>query len=90
MFEDIDCDAVTLKKALLDKFSKLVNGGGYQLCKCKAKTCDLMPLSASVLSSPRALQRCGSARTYICPLQKDLELTQKHHIEVGISHHNNY
>ncbi|XP_019857669.1 PREDICTED: uncharacterized protein LOC109585966 [Amphimedon queenslandica] len=61
VFQDVDCDAVTFKKALLDKFPKLVNGGGYQLCKCKANSRDLMPLSSSVLSTPRALQKCGSA-----------------------------
>uniref|UniRef100_A0A1X7VHW1 Uncharacterized protein n=1 Tax=Amphimedon queenslandica TaxID=400682 RepID=A0A1X7VHW1_AMPQE len=43
--QDVDCDAVTFKKAL-------------------------------------ALQKCGNARTYIRQLQKDLELTQKQHIEV--------
>ena len=75
VFEDVDCDAEVFRRVLLDTFPKLANAGGYQLCKCRPNTRELEPLSVVSLSSPRALQGCGgNSRTYIRPLQKDLDL----------------
>lgn len=83
-FDDVSCNAITFKKALLDKFPKLVDAGGYQLCKCRANSRELQPLSTSVMSSPIQLQRCGgNTRTYIRPLQKDLDLSEEHNIDVS-------
>ena len=77
VFENADCDASVFKEVLLNSFPKLQDAGGYQLCKCKSNSRELEPLSAIVLSSPRALQGCsGNSRTYIRPLQSDLDLTR--------------
>ncbi len=74
-FEDTDCDAETFKSTLFANFPKLTKAGVFQLCKCKQNSRELEPLSAMVMSSPRALQSCGgNSRTYIRPLQMDLEL----------------
>lgn len=76
VFEDPDCNADDFRQQLFSTFPKLKNGGGYQLCKCKANSRELQPLSGAVLTSPRALQGCGgNSRTYIRPLQTDLDLS---------------
>ena len=77
VFQDADCEADVYKEILLNSFPKLRDAGGYQLCKCKPNSRELEPLSAIVLSLPRALQGCGgNSRTYIRPLQSDLDLTR--------------
>ena len=77
VFSDIDCTAEEFKDILYTNFPKLVDGGGYQLCKCKPNTRQLEPLSSSAMRSPRTLQSCGgNSRTYIRPLQKNLDLSK--------------
>ena len=50
---------------------------GYQLCKCIPNTRNLEALSSTTLSSPRVLQACGgNSRTYVRPLQKNLDLSR--------------
>ena len=57
-------------------FPKLKCGGGCQFLKCCVNTRNFEILSATTLSSPEILKsRVGSARTYIRPLQVDLDLT---------------
>lgn len=75
VFEDIDCQSDAFREKLMTHFPKLKDGGGYQLCKCKPNSRELEPLSAAVMSSPRLLQGCGgNSRTYIRPLQCDLDI----------------
>ena len=86
LFNDVDCDTETFKNTLFENFPKLRNAGGFELCKCKPNSRELESLSGVVLSSPRALQSCGgNSRTYIRPIQMDLELTKElEHVDVCI------
>ena len=78
VFEDVDCSAEIFKDTLLQNYPKLKEGGGYHLCKCKSNSRELESLSSAVLVSPRALQQCGgNSRTYIRPLQRDLDLSRE-------------
>lgn len=75
VFADVDCDANVFCEGFISQYPKLKDGGGYLLCKCKPNSRELEPLSAAVLSSPRSLQGCGgNSRTYVRPLQCDLDL----------------
>lgn len=75
-FEHLDIDANQFRDVLLNAFPKLQEGGGFQLCKCLPNSRNLEPLSKLASSSPEFLkQRVGNARTYIRPLQRDLDLT---------------
>ncbi len=76
-FDDVDCSADEFKQEIINAFPKLSDAGGYRLYKCMPNTRDLEPLSVTTLTSPRALQGCGgNSRTYIHPLQIDLDLTK--------------
>lgn len=75
-FPTLDLDVHQFRDLLYGVYSKLRDGGGFQLCRCLPNTRELEPLSKHVLSSPRLLkERVGNTRTYIVPLQKDLDLT---------------
>lgn len=64
------------REVLHEAYPKLREGGGFQLCRCIPNSWELEPLSRHVLSSPRSLkERVGQARTYIVPLQRDLDVT---------------
>ena len=77
---NVDCEADEFREVLLNTFPKLSNAGGYQLCKCRHNTRVLEPLSSAALSSPRTLQGLGgNSRTYIQPLQIDLDLEKIDH-----------
>ena len=77
VFDNVECVAEEFRKILFDTFPKLKDGGGYQLCKCRPNTREIEILSSTALSSPRALQCCGgNSRTYIRPLQRDLDLSR--------------
>ncbi len=76
-FRSLDLDAEGFKDVILEHFPKLSDGGEYQLCKCLPNSRRLEPLAVLAHSSPRMLkQRVGSARTYIRPLQRDLDLAR--------------
>ncbi len=67
----------SIRDILVNHNPKLADGGGYQFCKCKSNSRELDHYLQMVLSSPRALQSCGgNSRTYIRPLQADLDLTR--------------
>ena len=75
-FEDLNLSAEGFKEIILQSFPQLRDAGGYQMCKCLPNSRRLEPLSSHVMASPQMLkQRAGNARTYIVPLQKDLDLT---------------
>ena len=74
-FSSLDCSAEEFREILYDCFPKLRDGGGYQLCRCLSNSRKLEPLTALVCSSPAVLKdRVGNARTYIRPLQRDLDM----------------
>ena len=69
-FEDVECTSILFKN---QTYPKLREGGGYQLCKCKR---ELQPLSMATLLSPMSSKQCGgNSRTYIKPLQCDLDIS---------------
>jgi hypothetical protein len=64
------------KSKLYSAFPKLEEGGGFHLMKCKPNSRNLEILPMSLHSSPINLkQRVGNARTYIRPIQRDLDLS---------------
>lgn len=74
-FRSIDSNADKFKDTLLNAFPRLQQGGGYQLLKCMPNSRRLEVLSSVVYTSPGALkQRVGTSRTYIRPIQRDLDL----------------
>ena len=75
-FPSLDMNATDFKGVLLESFPKLKDGGGYQLLKGVPNSRTLEVLSLSVHTSPSLLkQRVGNSRTYIRPIQKDLDLS---------------
>lgn len=75
IFPSLDIDAAVFKELLLEAFPKLKDGGGYQLLKGLPNSRNLEVLSLAVHTSPSLLKRVGNSRTYIRPIQKDLDLT---------------
>lgn len=75
-FEQLDVSPEQFRKIIVDSFPQLEDAGGYQFYKCIPNSRKLESLSNRVMTSPLLLrQRVGTARTYIVPLQKDLDLT---------------
>lgn len=74
--DDLDASSEEFQEILLQAFPQLAEGGGYQFLKCLPNSRLLEPLSGLVMTSPAMLkQRVGTARTYIRPLQRDLDTT---------------
>ena len=75
-FNDLDMGCKEFREVIVTTFPKLSSVGGFQLCRCKPNSRELEPLSRHVMTSPRLLkERVGQGRTYIVPLQVDLDLT---------------
>ena len=75
-FPKLSIGAGQFKDILLSSYPKLCDAGGFELCVCKPNSLELQPLTSFVLSSPAVLkERCGCKRTYIVPLQRDLNLS---------------
>ena len=79
--DSVDAGPEEFCEGLYQAFPQLRRGGGYQLFKCVANSQTLEPLSRMAYSSPQSLRtRVGNARTYIRPIQRDLDLTSIEHI----------
>ena len=77
-FHALDLSDKQFKEVLLSYFPRLCRGGGYQLLKGLPNSRKLEVLPSVVYSSPAALkQRVGNSRTYIRPIQRDLDLEPK-------------
>ena len=77
--EDVDCSGEEFCELLHVAFPKLKESGGFIFAKCKCNSRFLEPLSSMCLTSPRTLQEeIGNSRTYIIPLERDLDLTPCH------------
>ena len=75
-FDNLDMTGEEFRELLYTHFPTLKDGGGFQLCKCIPNSRNLQPLSKGAFSSLSMLkQRVGNARTYIRPVQRDLNLT---------------
>ena len=75
-FENVHSTPNEFREKIYEAFPQLQDAGGYQFLKCAMNSKNLELLSPVVFSSPAILkQRVGVARTYIRPLQRDLDLT---------------
>ena len=85
-FDSVDMSAEEFREGIFECYPKLKNAGGYMFFKCTPNSRKLEALSRSVYSSPAALkERVGSARTYIRPVQKDLDLEPITSLPQGVS-----
>ena len=77
-FHTLELRDKQFKKVLLSYFPCLCQGDGYQLLKGLPNSLKVEVLPSVVYSSPAALkQGVGSSRTYIRPIQSDLDLEPK-------------
>ena len=86
---DVKCTPQEFQEALLTKFPKLRQGGGFELLKCAASTRQLELIPFKISNSPRLLKSwIGTARIYIRPIQLNLDLTPTEEVEeeVGKCH----
>lgn len=75
-FNDLLASAEEFRDILYQAFPQLRDGGGYQLLKCIPNSRRLESLTGLVMQSPLKLkQHVCAARTYIRPLQKNLDTT---------------
>ena len=86
-FASLDLDADEFRKVLYRSYPQLENAGGFQFFKCVQNSRRLEPLSSVTLSSPALLKsRVGNARTYIRPIQRDLDLSIIFNLPKGVRH----
>ena len=86
-FESLDLDADEFRKVLFNVYPQLETAGGFQFFKCVQNSRRLEPLSTVTLSSPGMLKsRVGNSRTYIRPIQKDLDLSAVFNLPKGVRH----
>ncbi|XP_064407568.1 uncharacterized protein LOC135352326 isoform X1 [Halichondria panicea] len=75
-FHDMNASAEEFRDIICGEFPQLKKAGGFQLCKCKPNSRELEILSTFAHDCPGNLkQRVGNAKTYIRPLQKDMDLS---------------
>lgn len=76
-FSSLHTTGEEFRDVLYSAFPKLKDGGGFELCRCIANSRKLDLLTSMAHSSPHHLkERMGTARTYIRPLQRDLDLSE--------------
>ena len=84
-FSSLDIPAEEFRDVIYDNFPKLRNGGGFELCRSLPNSRHLEPLSSAAYSSPQLLkERVGNSRTYIRPLQRDLDLEEVFGLPGGV------
>ncbi len=82
---DVECAADEFRELLLQVFPKLQDAGGYLFAKCRSNSRCLERLSPRCLTSPSVLRdRVGTARTYILPIQRDLDLSCEDELVAGV------
>lgn len=75
-FKTLEMSQVEFRNLLLEHFPRLKEGGGFQLLKGLLNSRNMEVLSMAVHTSRALLkQRVGASRTYIRPVQRDLDLT---------------
>lgn len=73
---DLDASAEEFRSVLYKAFPKLNDAGGYSFGKCRANSKHIELLSSHCLTSPKVLRsRVGNTRTYIIPMQRNLNLS---------------
>ncbi len=84
-FHHMNASAEEFRDIICEKFPQLKKAGGFQLCKCKPNSRELEILSTFAHDCPGNLkQRVGNAKTYICPLQKDMDLSIVFNLPDGV------
>ena len=87
-FDNLDMSQEEFKESYCQLFRSSGKGGGFQFLKGLPNSRKLETLSMAVHSSPGHLkQRVGNARTYIRPVQRDLDLTATSDIPDGVSNY---
>ena len=86
VISDVDVSVQGFREELYEAFPKLKDAGGFMFAKCKSNSRCLEPLSSLCLTSPRTLRdRVGNARTYIIPMQRNLDLSATCELPPGVS-----
>ncbi len=86
VISNLEIGADEFRDLLYHHFPSLKEGGGFQFYKCAANSRQLELLSPTTLCSPEALKtRVGNSRTYIKPLQKDLDMSAIFDLPGGVS-----
>jgi hypothetical protein len=79
---DVENSTQSFREQLYAYFPKLRNAGGFELMRCMANSRILEPISYSTAQFPKLLKKViGNSRTYIRPLQKDLDVTPEESTE---------
>ena len=87
-FHDMNASAEEFRDIICGEFPQLKKAGGFQLCKCKPNSRELEILSTFAHDCPGNLkQRVGNAKTYIRPLQKDMDLSVVFNLPDGVCLH---
>ena len=82
--DDMDFDGI--KEVLFQAFPRLEDGGGFQFLKGVGNSRALEPLSKMVYTSLKVLkQRVGQGRTYIRPIQRNLDISPLFQLVKGVS-----
>ena len=85
-FPSLEASPEQFKDLLYSANPKLQDGGGFELCRGLRNSRMLEPLTTIALSSPAVLkERVGNARTYIRPLQCDLNMDTVFGLPKGVS-----
>ena len=85
-FPSLDASGEELKEILYSEFPKLRDAGGFQLCRCIPNSRNLEELTTVSYSSVAMLKdRVGNTRTYVRPLQRDLDMDTVVGLPEGVS-----
>lgn len=88
-FPSLDIDAEEMCDIIYSAFPKLKEGGGFKFCRCIPNSRKLEALSDIAHSSPYHLEeRVGNSRTYVRPIQRDLDLSEVSVVPTGVSINN--
>ena len=83
---DIDATADDFRSVMFEAYPKLKNAGGFLFAKGRSNSRSVELLSSLCLTSPRILRdRVGNSRTYIIPLQRDLDMSPVCQLPDGVS-----
>ena len=86
VFESLDISQEEFKDLIYTQFPRLRDGGGFQLLKCLPNSRNLEVLSMAAHASISLLKlRVGKSRTYIRPIQQDLDLSPLEDPPSGVS-----